>query len=235
MAFFSNRDGSFAGYVVDAGGGEPKRITPQEAPNVGDLRWSPDGTTIAFSTSSGVDSDVWLVGADGSSPRKVSTQAGSNQPAWSPDGTSLAIAAQPVGEPDPGIYQLDPKTGATKLLADTKYRDSFPVWSWSPEGKFLYFVSAVPNDDADGGDADDLYRVASRGGKPEGVITDPISIESELQPTADGRLIVFSVARLRDKEVFVANADGSGAIPVSRSDRKDSFGAWRPGTGPDQR
>jgi len=58
--------------------------------------------------------------------------------------------------------------------------------------------------------------------------------ESELQPTADGRLIVFSVARLRDKEVFVANADGSGAIPVSRSDRKDSFGAWRPGTGPDQ-
>ena len=230
VAFFSNREGDFAGYTVPAAGGEPVRVTPETAPGVADLAWSPDGTQLAFSSTSNVDSDVWLVGADGSSPKKVSTVPGSRQPRWSPDGKQLIISAQPLDAETSGIFTLDPATGESSEVADTEFHDTFPVWA--PDGASAYFISAVPNDDADGGTADDLYRVDLDGGDPEVVVADAISIESELSPTPDGTLIVFSVERLSDKEVFVANADVSGAIPVSRSERVDAFGTWRPGTGP---
>jgi TolB protein len=230
VAFFSDLEGGFAGYVVPVAGGAPVRITPPEATGVADLAWSPDGEQLAFSTSSDVDSDVWVVAADGSDPRKVSKEAGSSQPRWSPDGTLLAISAQPLGSETAAIFTMDPETGEADEVADTEYRDAFPVWA--PDGRSLYFVSAVPSDEADGGAADDVFRVDLAGGDPEPVIADGISIESELVATADGKLIAFSVERLKDKEVFVANADGTGAIPVSRSDRLDAWAAWRPGTGP---
>lgn len=231
VVFFSNRDGAFAGYVVPSAGGEPVRITPPEAPSVTDLSWSPDGKQVAFSTSSSTESDVWVVDADGANPKKVSTEPGSTQAIWSPDGELLAISAQPLGNDSAGIYTLDPTTGDTEEVVDTEFRDAFPIWA--PDGEMIYFISAVPNDDADGGAADDILRVSAEGGKPEAIIDDPISVESEQSLTSDGRLLVFSVQRLGDKEVFVANADGTGAIPISRSERSDSFGAWRPGTGPD--
>lgn len=231
VAFFSNREGGFAGYVVSSTGGNPVRVTPPEAVGVADLAWSPDSKRLAFSTSSEVDSDVWVVGADGSDPKQVSTEPGSTQPQWSPDGKLLAISAQPLSAESAGLFTLDPATGETTEVADTEYRDAFPVWA--PDGKSLYFVSAVPNDDAEGGTADDILRVDLDGGEPEPVIADPISIESELSPSPDGKLIVVSVNRLGDKEVYVANADGSGAIPISRApERSDSWGTWRPGTGP---
>jgi TolB protein len=231
VAFFSDRDGGFAGYVVDVASGQLARVTPAEATGVGDLAWSPDGTQLAFSASTGTESDVWLVAPDGTGARKISTEPGSRQPVWSPDGTTLAISAQPLGEETPGIYTLDPATGDTTVVADTEYGDSAPVWT--PDGAAIYFVAATPNDDADGGFADDIYRIDLDGDEPEVIISDPISIESELDISADGAFIAFSVNRLRDKEVFVANADGTGSIPVSRSDRLDGFGVWRPGTGPD--
>jgi TolB protein len=231
VAFFSDREGGFAGYVVDVASGAVTRVTPPEATGVGDLAWSPDGTQLAFSTSTGTESDVWVVAPDGTAPRKVSTEPGSRQPAWAPDGESLAISAQPAGEETPGIYLLDPTSGETTVVADTEWGDTAPVWT--ADGSMIYFVAATPNDDADGGYADDLYRVEVDGGEPEPIISDPISIESELDITPDGEFIAFSVNRLKDKEVFVANADGTGAIPVSRSDRLDGFAVWRPGTGPD--
>ena len=232
VAFFSDREGDFAGYVVPAAGGEARRVTPPSAPGVGELAWSPDGRRLAFSSTRSVDSDVWTVAADGSGAEQVSTVPGSRQPTWSPDGTLLAISAQPKDAQTAGIFTLDLAGGRSTEVADTPHHDGFPVWD--PDGRSVLFVSQVPNDDADGGTADDIYRADLDGGDPEPVIADGISIESEVSPTPDGRLLVFSVQRLNDQEVFVANDDGSGAIPVSRSERFDSWGAWRPGTGPDR-
>lgn len=231
VAFFSDRDGRFAGYVIDAAGGTAQRITPPDLAAVNDLTWSPDGRQLAFATADTLESQIWVVDADGANPRKVGDLVGATQPAWSPDGKSLAVSAQPAGEPTADIYVLDVASGAAEKLAATEYRDAFALWA--PDGESLYFTAEVPNEDNDGGAADDIFRVDVASGEVTSVIADGISVESEMALTADGELLAFSLTRSGDKEIFVANSDGTGAIPLSRApERSDSFATWRPGTGP---
>ncbi len=77
---------------------------------------------------------------------------------------------------------IDLEAGTTEVLADTEYADGFPVWS--PDGEWVYFLAEAPNDDADGGFADDVFRVSAEGGDPESVIADGISVELEVDVAA---------------------------------------------------
>ena len=82
---------------VPTGLGRPRALTTAHADS-GSV-WSPDGAWLAFARSvpRGV-SDVWIVRADGTGPRKVTTtpipprgvaHSGSRPLAWSPDGKQL--------------------------------------------------------------------------------------------------------------------------------------------------
>jgi Tol biopolymer transport system component len=95
-------------YVIDLATGQVTRLT--DAPGEeGWPAWSPDGSTIAFSTQRddcrfatsseecwrtgdiGPHHDIWLVGADGSNLRRVTPEFGQFV-AWSPDGQYLLIS-----------------------------------------------------------------------------------------------------------------------------------------------
>lgn len=230
VAFFSDREGGFAAYVAPAGGGAPQRVTPP-GQVVSWVEWSPGGDQLVYVVAgTGVASEVWAVGADGSGPRRLTDLPGAAMPRFSPDGSQVALVGQPAGEATPDVYVVDVATGATERAGGSEHPDAFPTWS--PDGSEIYFTGETPNEEEDGGAADDVYRVPADGGEVEVVTEDPVGVEAQPGLTADGRLLAFSIRRGGDQEVFVANADGSGAIPVSRSERADAFPAWRPGTGP---
>lgn len=230
VAFFSDRDGTFAGYVAPAAGGAPTRVTP-EGQVVSWLTWSPDGRTLAYAvTGQGVASEVWVVAADGTGARRLTELPGAAMPRFSPDGTSLALVGQEEGQPATDIYVVDVASGATERAGGSEHPDAFPTWT--ADGASLYFTGEAPNEEEDGGFADDVYRLDLEGGDVAVVTEDPVGVEAEPTPTDDGRLLAFSIRRSGDQEVFVANGDGSGAIPISRSPRADASPAWRPGTGP---
>lgn len=67
--------------------------------------WSPDGSAIAWTHETGVNSgdhDIWVMNADGSGKRQVSTEPGQEvDPVWSADGQAIIYAGDAGGS-----YQL---------------------------------------------------------------------------------------------------------------------------------
>lgn len=53
--------------------------------------WSPDGTQISFARNG---RGIWIMGADGSHQRRLTTHAGDGEPAWSPSGAQIVFARE---------------------------------------------------------------------------------------------------------------------------------------------
>ncbi len=82
--------------VIDADdGGNLRRLTARGGADEVNPNWSPDGATIAFERNDRFperQSDIWLMNADGSGERAVTTTSVyETNPVYSPDGTRIAF------------------------------------------------------------------------------------------------------------------------------------------------
>ena len=102
--------------------------------------WSPDGRTIAFVHQlSGFD-DIWLVGVDGTMPRRLTFSRNNHAPAWSPDGQLIAFDGfdESLGRSQE-IFAVRPDGSGERALTNDAAFDAQP--SWSPDGTTLTFAS----------------------------------------------------------------------------------------------
>jgi len=87
--------------VVNADGSDSTLIFSETNASIWDPRFSPDRTRVAFglsSSSNGNQFDVYLVNADGTNLKRLTTDpAWDTNPVWSPDGTKLVFASQRDG------------------------------------------------------------------------------------------------------------------------------------------
>ncbi|PIR18498.1 MAG: hypothetical protein COV48_07185 [Elusimicrobia bacterium CG11_big_fil_rev_8_21_14_0_20_64_6] len=73
-------------FLVDITGSQLRQLTHGEGSNE-DPAWSPDGRFLAFSSTRGKRSQIWVMDADGSAPRLMADAPGSSvTPHWSPVG-----------------------------------------------------------------------------------------------------------------------------------------------------
>ena len=98
-------NGSDQIWVVDADGSNVQPLTPPEEYGTGEPSWSPNGQLIAYVSGQNGDQnsddprdwneDVYVMNADGSDPRQVTSQPGNDHwpPAWSPDSSRLLYSA----------------------------------------------------------------------------------------------------------------------------------------------
>jgi Tol biopolymer transport system component len=147
-------------YLANADGSSPRLLTRQMG-RVGDLAWSPDGSTLALISGSGSSSKydppykrLSVMDADGSGIRtldvQIPAQAQSNPwflcaCAWSPDGSSLAVALRSDDDGVMGtnwILIVDVASGATRELVGPK-DTAYGTLSWSPDGGRLLASAAV--------------------------------------------------------------------------------------------
>ncbi len=107
--------------------------------------WSPDGSSIAF-TSASPDTglrQVWSVGPYGGRQHRLDSSTDASGPAWSPRGTRLAyVADEPGTTPDQGIRGLFVTTGSgVQEVAHGVV--SRPAWSpdgsWNPNGSEILY------------------------------------------------------------------------------------------------
>lgn len=212
IVFTSNRSGNNDIYLVDSRGGPAINLTNHSA-NDGWARWAPDGWHIVFHSNRDGNFELYVMNADGSGVTRLTNYAGIDQFGdWSPNGQEIAFRR------DTDIYVLDLRHGELRRLTAAPPLNQMPAWS--PNGKQLAFMS-------------------SRDGYPSVFVMNASdgSAQQNLTPKDDGdsaadwisrapswsttgREIYFMSSRPDtglDTELFVMNADGTGAARITNS------------------
>jgi hypothetical protein len=134
----SNRGGKFGIYQIRSAVRDT--LQPVLADSFDNIQpaVSPDRTRIAYSSNRGGSYDLYLMDADGSNPRRLSTDPGSEgDPVWTAD-ARIVYTAAPKGGP-PQIYALRPDGKPAQAITSEPGANHSPAVS--PDGRMLAFVS----------------------------------------------------------------------------------------------
>jgi Tol biopolymer transport system component len=231
--------------------------------------WSPDGSKILFQSARALDSsdvlstnkvkNIWVVNSDGSGaiPLTKTTVFGSDNmyPVWSPDGNKIVFFSHRAldgsdarGVNDTGNIWLMNADGSgakplTKLTAVGAHSE-FPTWT--PDGSKIVFLSLRALDGSDAATLTANVWLMNADGSGAVAVTrlTGSSVESAEGATAspDGTRIAFASKRALDgsdavntnltTNIWVVNADGSGATPLTRITAIGAYSVspvWSPG------
>jgi TolB protein len=198
-------------YVVSADGSRLRRVTHLRGNELVPV-WSPRGSKIAFEVEDDADRSIWVMNADGSRPRQVTSgfDRGFEHPAWSPDSTKIAFNQLQSG----WIYVMN--TDGQKLQRVALSRQHAAP-QWSPAGKVAYFSNGyIWLVNPDGSARQRAINTKSRG--------------STFQWSPDGKTIAFAGLGTtgRDDEILLANAGGKTKRSLTDNDVQDTNPSWSP-------
>ncbi len=215
--------------------------------------WSPDGSTIAFVVPGAPRSELWLMDADGASPRRIAASTGADDDriwgdiAWSSDDWILFVVGEQPGGPcfkvrmdkirPDGTERTRVTDGGPSCTPDGFEQSGDADPGFSADGATIYTSRGLPQPPA-GGAAPmterKLIALSSDPWTPQKVETDlslpsePDCIEGVPKGSPDGaRILELRACFDRpgfDAGVYVAPADGATRTFVAHG-----FGAdWNP-------
>lgn len=225
LAFVSTRDGDYAIFEMNADGSAQHRLTPREGDPASspaklffqiDPAWSPDARQIAFSSRRSGTFDVYVMGADGTGTRRLTSgKANDSHPTWSADGEEIAF------ERDGDIWVLRADGSGAKRISDAAAEEGEPAWS--PDGAWIAYVRRTP-----GTAARELWVM-----RPDGTGRRALTAQSATVTTPawspDSARIVF--ASNRDSDVyalFTIGLQGGGVREVVRTVTDNFEPSWSP-------
>ncbi|HUI43974.1 MAG TPA: LpqB family beta-propeller domain-containing protein [Terriglobia bacterium] len=129
-------------WILPAAGGEPRRLGNIVADYAD---WSPDGKQIAFTRGSEID----LVNADGSGPRKLADLAGRRESAvfWSPDGGLLSCSVLNPADDIRSLWEVRTDGAGARPMLHNWSKAAPQAWegeflgAWTPDGQYFVFAS----------------------------------------------------------------------------------------------
>ncbi len=208
--------------------GSPQPIQ-QFDQQIGQARWSPDGTRIALTLGNGkrIDgtpaSDLYVMNADGGGIRQLTHDLLPDVSRWSPDGRYIAFVSVSFAS-GTAIFVVDVTSGAVTQLTQYATRDLDP--QWSPDSRRIAFTSS-----RDGFQS--IYSMTPQGTDFRQLAQ--IDHLNALQPdwSPDGRRIAYITQySVGDgtAELHVMNADGSQQRQLTQD---APIGEFEPSWAPD--
>jgi len=217
-------------YSTHADGADLRQLT--ESANQRDIcpAISADGKRVALCSDRTGSYEIWTMNANGKALAQLTALGGySVFPDWSPAGDRIAFTHGTPDNPDlTGIWVADSATGAAQRLipaatAPGLWADAYPAWS--PDGTTVLFVRQRLNEDGDPFPIEGqlwLYKLGS--GTATQLTADPTVKDQVPDWSPDGSRIAYGA----DDDVWVMNADGSGAVNLTHSDAAEFGAAWSP-------
>jgi len=127
-------------YAVSRSGGSATQLTSGMALDLQPV-YSPDGTRILFVSDRSGNENLWMVDADGTNPRPVTTERGDfhfDDPEWSPDGDYVLVRRNEAGSPNAGRQPwLIHLSGGNGMELDGEAQGL--GFRWGPNGRHVYF------------------------------------------------------------------------------------------------
>lgn len=213
-------------WIMDHDGTDPRPVTT-DGGAADDLQpaWSPDGTKIAFYRITSSARDIYVINADGSNLRQLTTATTQDSdPAWSPDGTKIAyvVCCQNIW-----VMNAD-GTGQANLTGASAYpgvAGGSTEPNWSPDGARLVFSGGPACEFSCTGR--DIYTMGVTGGGATNLTPTP---DNHYQPvfSPDGSRIAF-VSNTIDgpnHDVYTMPATGSAPTNITNDAAMDANPDW---------
>jgi len=155
IAFTSDRDGAYNLYVMDADGGDVRKLTSVSAPQVVYFPgWSGDGRRIVFGLAGCEPPLMCEVDANGGGYRVLGE---GRDPYLSPDGKLLAFT-QYMGS-GYSVFLMETNDGRVTRITEHENPFGAVTPTFSPDGKSILYSDST-------GNALELYRVSVDTGEP---------------------------------------------------------------------
>lgn len=207
-------------WTVPSSGGQARQLTSgdgsERAP-----RWSPDGKTLAFVSTSGGGAQVWRMPAAGGDAVKVTAVPGGvNDFEWSPDGKALYLVSDVKW---PLMQEIDRRTDeyptGARIFTSLFYRH-WNEWRAGQRQHVLRFTLADSRA-ADITPIDHDVPTLALGGRDLAFS----AVGSELAVTYNADSVV---ATSTNNDVFVMAPDGSGRQSITTNRANDHSPAYSP-------
>ena len=224
LAFVSTRDGDYAIFEMNADGGAQHRLTPREVDASSPAKlffqvepaWSPDGSTIAFSSRRSGTFDLYVMSSDGTGAEHLTSgPENDSHPSWSPDARRLTF------QRDGGIYVLTTADMRARRVSEKTVEEGEPAWS--PDGAWIAYVRRTP-----GTPVRELWITRPDGSDQHALTAGGATVTTPAW-SPDSSRIVFSTNQ--DGEIFelyTVGVDGKGIRSVTPTAGDMFEPSWSP-------